>query len=285
MRIPFLPIAFLVVLLPVTGISREEPQKVLGLVSGERINVRTSPSVKAAVAAQLRNGEPVWVLEQGKKKVKIGSRLGYWLRIDTQEGVAGWMFGPFVTVLDQKTKGREAILMQVLEKEFPTGPFRKSRFFSGIRLESIPFQKRFVHVLWFQWQEGSIGSCEGAVYIRKNGWVRIGKAGCGDLIRIFDMEGDGSLEVVVSDAGRGSYMFVYSEKEEKELFQYSLYSDDASGLLEDPMDSSIEIEPGSNGRPFTIRVHRRISPDRPMKDRVYEWENGTFILKTDGPFL
>ena len=283
MRFSCLLCVFLIVFLPVFGTGHAESEKVLGLVSGERIHVRSSPSIKAESKVRLQNGEPLWILERGRTRVRIGSRLGPWYRIQTQKGVTGWMFGPFVTVLDQKAKGRESILRQLLESEFPAGPFLKDRSFSNIHLESIPFQKKTVHVLWFQWQEEAIGSCEGALYVRKDGWVRIGKAGCGDEIRIFDLDRDGLLEVVVFDAGRGSYVFVYSEKEGRELFQYSLYADDASGLLEDPLDSSIEIEPGSGGKPFAIRIRRRISPDRPMVDRVYLWENGTFTLKTDGP--
>ena len=60
--------------------------KANGSITGNKVNVRTSPSLSSNVIKQLNAGHPIYISQQD----------GDWYLVQTASGTKGWVFGDYV---------------------------------------------------------------------------------------------------------------------------------------------------------------------------------------------
>lgn len=72
------------------------------LVNAAAVKMRSSASASASTVATFNKGEPILVLETGKKKETVDGKSGYWLKGRSADDDEGWVFGAY---LDKAAKG------------------------------------------------------------------------------------------------------------------------------------------------------------------------------------
>jgi hypothetical protein len=69
--------------------------------------MRIDPMIFAGVITKLNKGTSVEVLEKSKEKGWVGKTNGYWYKIRTNDGIAGWVFGQNISI--HYSKSRDSI--------------------------------------------------------------------------------------------------------------------------------------------------------------------------------
>ncbi len=80
--------------------------------------MRIDPLIFSSRVALLKKGEVAEVLERSSEEKNIGNSKNYWYKVRLANGVAGWIYGVNITILDDSNRGNvESYLSQFWEKE------------------------------------------------------------------------------------------------------------------------------------------------------------------------
>ncbi len=71
-----------------------------GIIKGEKVNLRSEPSLNSRIVKQFLPGELVFYQNRTDRKFSIGEDEDYWFKVRTQENKYGWVFGKFIYYLD-----------------------------------------------------------------------------------------------------------------------------------------------------------------------------------------
>ena len=95
-----------------------------GVVTENNTALRISPLVFSGVVARLEKGIPVEVMERSAEKSRIARTTDYWYHVKLQDGMAGWVYGQNLRLMDIKNYKQLNNLISEF-KEFEAGGFAK----------------------------------------------------------------------------------------------------------------------------------------------------------------
>jgi len=79
------------------GILADYPKgSTLGMVTGEKVRVRSKPSRNSAIVTSLNAGALALVLSQSGASENLGSGRHWWYQVKLRNGVTGWIYGEFL---------------------------------------------------------------------------------------------------------------------------------------------------------------------------------------------
>ncbi len=258
---------------------QKQQEWVIGIITGRIVNVRSLPSLKGEVITKCRRGEPVKYIMKSERKHRIGKQVHYWHQVKTQDGRLGWVYGRFLKVLDEHTKGEDGILRDLIHREFHDKLYHQDFIFKNFSLKTMPFEKKIYYLFSYEWHDNHITSYGCSIYLLGEDYLKIADTAPGNEYYFYDLDSDGNAEIISLDKSRKSSVVVYSEKKRKEIFGYSFYSSGLFDLLEDINDSYIEVIETQPGKKCEIKVHIRENRNEPMTHIVYKWNGRTFVVK------
>jgi hypothetical protein len=197
--------------------------------------------------------------------------------VEIRKTVRGWIYGRYLSLLHPDTPGERGILRRLIYREFHDRLFRGKETFTHFDLEKTEFMGKVYYRLEYRYEREDIITCGTYVYIKSAAaYIRIAETPCSQFWYFFDLNKDGYTEIVALDSSRRS-VFVYSEKQREEIFQYALFSQEGGFEITDEIHGSyIEVEKISGGRSCRIIVYRQESVYHPVQKTVYTWNGSTF---------
>lgn len=72
---------------------------IYGILNDEKVRLRESPNLDSSILRVLNNGEKVSILECENEAVSINGQSFPWLKVVTDDGKLGYVFGQYLTVL------------------------------------------------------------------------------------------------------------------------------------------------------------------------------------------
>ncbi len=72
------------------------------VVNASNLQIRSNPSIKAKVLGKLQKEDIVTELEKQEDIVKISGRTSNWVKIKTNSGLIGWVFGAYLKPYEYK---------------------------------------------------------------------------------------------------------------------------------------------------------------------------------------
>ena len=72
-------------------------------VKSPLLRIRDQPSNQATVLAHIRMGAVVEVISKSEKEDTVENERSFWYRVN-YEGLKGWVFGPYISIFDTKSK-------------------------------------------------------------------------------------------------------------------------------------------------------------------------------------
>ncbi len=247
----------------------------VSIITGNVVNLRSAPSLDAAVVKKCSKGEPLITIGRSENTVRIGKIDRYWYRVRTQRGREGWIYGQYLQVLDGNARGDARLLRDLIHLEFYDKLFHSEYVFRNITLGMQRLGTRRFHTLTYEWEEGDIFASARSIYFNGAEGEAIRGVDPASRLHFFDFDNDEFVEIVALDTNRTS-VSVYSEKQTEEIFRYSLYVDGPFDFLDVLGESRIEMTENRSGRSLEIVVTIREVENQPRKVLRYHWKNGNF---------
>lgn len=112
-----------------------------GIITGNGVRIRGEASTKGKVVGQLVFGDRVQVLKQSNNAVALSEATDcnkfYWYSVNTQEGLTGWVYGKFLSMLGGSHRVEDAKnKMPELKQKSWSVDGKTLKFEYGIQLES-----------------------------------------------------------------------------------------------------------------------------------------------------
>lgn len=255
-----------------------------GVITGEKVNLRVSPSAASKVVYQFITKDIVFYLEKSEKEERINNESYYWYKVRTQKkmtgSVTGWVYGKYFKLLDDKASVEEKILKELIDQEFYDQLHRGPTYYYNPKLQIISFNEKHYYIFSYHARDDEEHQNYGnkIIFIKdlvKNKFVSLRGTGNDYSYHFYDLDNDGYAEIIMYRDEYKRGIALYGEKQNKDIFNYVLpFQTFYKGKRIN--DSYVELKEIEPGKKCEIVVHIQEDKTRPIKEIVYRWNGKTF---------
>lgn len=256
-----------------------------GVITGEKVNLRGSPSAVSKVVYQFITRDIVLYLGKSEKEERINNESYYWYKVRTQKkttgSVTGWVYGKYFKLLDDQASTEDKILKELIDQEFYDQLYCGPTYYYNPELQTIDFNRKHYYIFSYRARDDEEHQNYGnkIIFIKdlvRNKFVSLRGTGNDYSYHFYDLDSDGYAEIIMyrNEYKRG--ITLYSEKLRKDIFHYVLPINTfyKGKRINDSYVELKEIEPGKR---CEIVVHIQEDRASPMKEIVYRWNGKTFV--------
>jgi len=257
-----------------------------GVITGEKVNLRESPSAVSKVVYQFITRDIVFYLEKSEKEERINNEIYYWYKVRTQKkttgSVTGWVYGKYFKLLDDKASAENKILKELIDQEFYDQLYCGPTYYYNPELQTINFNGKHYYIFSYQARDDEEHqSYDGSViYVHEHQKGKLttmrGVSGNDAPFYFYDFDSDGYAEIFIYHSEFKKGITLYSEKLNKDIFKYVLpFQTFYKGKRIN--DSHVELKEIEPGKKCEIVVHIQEDKTRPMREIIYRWNGKTFV--------
>ncbi len=297
---------FIAILLLCTSLtSAEEVKKSpLGIITGEKVNMRDKPGTEGKITYQFLKGEIVLYEASSEKETRIGDYVYSWYKVKTQypwrkkcirkgwqeiykrnpTRLEGWVYGKYFKLLDGEISKEDRILKEIIDQKFNGQLDNLTTLVYNPTLLIQTIHRKEYYIFAIQSQDYS-DDCQGndhsGVYIKDFIHDKykelIGKtiSEYKNPFNIYDLDNDGFAEIFVSSLNKG--ISVYSEKRDKNIFEFNFYKLDGEEFSKFYKNSYIKLVEGDLKGEMKIIAFWINDQKVLVKKVTYEWDGDNYV--------